>query len=501
MPIPLFLLLLLALPLAAQVPVQHVSDHAHIRQVVWHQGDCWVNTAGGLLQVDLQGKVLKKYALLEGFSGDLQLYYNDYELQLIDNQQKKQYSWEGDYWLAIDPTLPLPPLPPHWFVIASGDSLFNSQQTIRLAIPLKPYEKAAIDAYSTAKEAWIGTNQGRILHWNGKQWSAVEVENPTPLPISAMPVLDGFLQDSQDRLWMSAPNGIFLCKKGQWKRFAPQDFDLGDSGELPTGLQFLETGDGAIWMVAQKGIFRYEKGFWSHLLGDERIRTAAAEPKGNLLIITEKHFLVLSPDAGIEGLDRAQFQPTAEGVYQQAIDANGHAWLLTDQLLRRFRVADGEVDEIALPTDIPRGSYILLQADPQGGLLLLANGHIERFYQNSFQHISNDPFFYCGNTLLANDQQGRIWLATSKGILVESQGVWERPISFTQPACPAIFIDTKNRLWIANGDAVSRYDIATGQMRILWQSPLFGQGSRFWEDEKGGVWLWSANKNGAVRFD
>lgn len=322
-----------------------------------------------------------------------------------------------------------------------------------------------------AGDIWLGNNSGGVVHLKDDQ--------PVPLNLS----LDGkrlYLStacfDTSGTLWAGGPRGLY--------RVAPPFTDPPEKLPLPeVRLHLLYCSrKGDVWFAADPEQFGYFRKGVPHLFTEsdgydgQTIRAItedrdgqiwAGSFNGDLFRITGDRLVRVLPGQGLEG------QP----IHDLLMDESGALWIATatglllkqGERFRLFTQEDGLADElISQLVEDDRGQ---LWCSSRSGLYFVAKAELFSVARGEtpqvFSHRVGRDQGLVGISPLQNyhpsatkTADGRLWFATSKGVVAFDPGKLRPP-----PSAPPVFIDDV----VVNGRSVparDRLEIPPGAHRI-----------------------------------
>jgi signal transduction histidine kinase/CheY-like chemotaxis protein/streptogramin lyase len=337
-------------------------------------------------------------------------------------------------------------------------------------------------------QLWISTSGGGINRFDGQRFIRYQNDphNPDSLSTNITP---NFSEDRTGALWFATFGGIDVYDPGG-QRFMRYQHLPGNPNALPAGRvrAITQDGHGIFWIgVWEQGLVRFDRGKNSYThyraepgnpdsLSNDNIFAVQYDPRGWLWVATI---------AGLNRLDLVTGRwrqylsdpdnPDAladDWISDVALDAHGALWLTVYGAgLHRFDPA-GETftrypNDPQRPDSIASNNlnYVMVAAD--GMIWTGGDGSVSRFDPATEKAENFTPEQHGLSGLFSDqsyqDRQGRIWVATDKGINKFNPDTNR----FTPyPDVRAVFADdARGNLWVIAGKSMARFDPEGGSLR------------------------------------
>src|SRR5579883_1273461 len=368
-------------------PLRFIPQDAAVRAVRCSRGQLWAGTSAGLVQ--LTGDQQRLYTAKDGLADDsiLSLYQGS----------------DGALWVGT-----------RGGFSRLRDGEFESFR------PQDGLSQSSVSSLYEDREGslWVGTKHGLNQFVEGR---AIPFTVNEGLPSNdAGPVL----QDRDGAIWVGLLGAGLARFDG--KRFASVRQGLASEKIL----SLAEDLNGALWVGTDRGLNR---------LRDGRVEAAFTRASGlpgsqiRALFADSAGVLWVGSDAGLAAIKNGAISLPAPGVQGPIValagDRSGRPIFSTEHGV--FRLVDGVVQEIA-PNGIPIRNVDAIYRDPEGLVWLGMNGGGLRLLdEESGQFrttllLMRDGLFDNEIYGIAADDQGRLWMACSKGIFSVSQAELRR---------------------------------------------------------------------------
>ena len=414
-----------------------------------------------------------------------------------------------------------------WLGMQSGVVRFDGVRAVPL--PLRPRQQlpTSVGALLAAKDGtlWIGTLDG-LVSWKDGQLTAY--------PVLAHRTVLALMQDRTGIVWaggLSGSTGIICAIGGE------NTTCYGDDGSLGTVVASLyEDSSGSLWVGAATGLWRWRPGPPTRYLaapisrggkmtqGDhgsglvvavDSVRqvigrtvtnyplhgvpspltagTVLRDRNGGLWVGTTAHGIVHSYDGETsvfthnEGLSSDQ-------VYALFEDREGSIWVATAGGLDKFR----ELPVTSLPvkqalSGVTAGSVLAARdgsvwVGTSDGLYRLKEGRTTIYRRRSNPGLADDDI-----QSLFEDERGRIWVSSFRGLAEFDHGKFIPVPSVPAGTKNAIAGDNHGGLWLSlfgTGKDYSLAHLAGGKIveQVPWMKLGGGPGTGLVPDPDGGIW-------------
>jgi signal transduction histidine kinase/ligand-binding sensor domain-containing protein len=415
-----------------------------------------------------------------------------------------------------------------WLATQSGVVRFDGVRTVPL--PLAPGQQlpsTSVGALLAARDGtlWIGTLDGLVSWKNGQL---------TEYPSLARRGVLALLQDRAGTVWvggLAGPAGTLCAIRGD----GPTCY--GDDGSLGTAVASLyEDIDGSMWVGAATGLWQWTPGpptrYWATPIsrggkmtqGDHgaglvvavgRVRriigktvtdyplhgvplplSAGAvlrDRNGRLWIGTTAHGLVHSHEGKTstfthkDGLSSDQVSALFEG-------SEGSIWVATSEGLDQFR----ELPVTSLPvkqgSSSPTTNSVLAARDGSiwigtaGGLYRWDHGRTTVYRRRSNPGLADDEI-----QSLFEDERGRIWVSSFRGLATFWRGKFTAVPSVPAGTKNAITGDNHGGLWLSLFGTANNYSLThlvDGKVteQVPWRDLGGGPGTGLLPGPNGGIW-------------
>jgi ligand-binding sensor domain-containing protein len=355
---------------------------------------------------------------------------------------------------------------------------------------------------SSGNTLWIGTDSGLLRLEDGALQPVSEIGET---PIYAIKVLDGFVWiGAQDALWMMSDNMTAI------EEHRPRHQESGALLNGPFTAIWLQSVND-IWAATPTTIFEY--------YADRREAVSYPFPFGNdvasitAIEVAEKDSIwVTSNGAGaaqfrLAGKEIASMRSwgsamqgglTADNVRDVVTDQDGSVWFATSVGVYRYQPwAFLDVGDIvdALPVND-------LMFDRLGNLWVATAGEGVQVRSDRYRQATvylPDGIGLPGGTIYAlqQDELGRVWAATNRGIAYYESQKWRQPPVLRNEALTTVGVMRADALglWIGTASGLLRYQFAN---QSIYTEPLTrGQSITAMEFDSLGQ-LWVAGGNGAI---
>ncbi len=344
---------------------------------------------------------------------------------------------------------------------------------------------------------WILTEIG-ALHWNGEQWQVLRVTGPDmPAWLSSMVVANAPDLAEDPILFIGGSSKVRLADDAAtWPIFAEHPFPFRDTPGLSLGAL---GADGKVYAVrARADLWTYNEG------------QVAEQPTGD--------WVELAP-ARIP--DNANHPINTAIMTDLAVDADGTAWLGSQQGLYRWRDGEWQLYEARDGIPVHKGSRIVgtvveqVELDEDGTVWLITasyllqfdsyGGFLVRFDGETFETVSDLPIRYLGNTgetMRYDPVTGLLWLRDLRDLRAYdiAAGTWT--VADLAPlGVSATLRDMAptgdGGVWVVTGDGkLFRYQ--EGVFEALPLPPENPEAGRIGVDPQGNTWVTGLNGAASV---
>ena len=368
-----------------------------------------------------------------------------------------------------------------------------------------PLREIEVQAIAEARDGalWIGTWGGGITRIQEGRFTTLTTRDG---------LINDFVislcADQDGGLWIGTDAGVSrLDGGGRFRSFTTAD-------GLPNNrvhLLYRDPRDGSIWAAIRNGgLARFRDGRFSV----ETIPGIPAEAIVRDVLRARDQTLWVATQSGLfrvaDGAPARHYTAAAglssertSGLHQ---DAAGNLWIVSDKGLDRFR------DERFHSVAALAGRVITAVASSRDGCLWAGTGWLACLAESQFTSFTDKeglPHPYV--TTFLEDAQGRVWIATARGLgywragvvrsLAAEQGL---PTGFTG----ALTLDREGRLWVGTDAGIYRSLAPLGDAdspagprfaRVPDQPARTVQARSMFTDRDGAVWI-GANLEGVVRY-
>ena len=415
-----------------------------------------------------------------------------------------------------------------WLGTQSGVVRFDGVRAVPLPLPPgQQLPSAAVGALLTAQDGtlWIGTLNGLVSWKNGRL---------TEYPALAGRTVLALLQDRDGIVWaggFGGPTGILCAIRGG------RTTCYGDDGSLGTAVASLyEDGEGSLWVGAATGLWRWRPGPPSRYLAkpinvggkmtqgdhgsdlivavgslrqiigrtvtDYRLSgvplpltavTVLRDRNGGLWIGTTVHGLVHSY-AGKTSMFTHNEGLSSDQVYALFQDREGTIWVATSEGLDQFRELPVTSLSVQQGLSSATASSVLAARDGSiwigtpDGLNRWDHGRTTTYRRRSNLGLPDDDI----NSLFEDDR-GRIWVSSFRGLAAFEKGKFTAAPSVPAGITNAIAGDNHGGLWLSLFGTANDYGLVhlvDGKIteQVSWQKLGGGPGTGLVPDPDGGVW-------------
>ncbi|MEM7352378.1 MAG: two-component regulator propeller domain-containing protein, partial [Acidobacteriota bacterium] len=262
-----------------------------------------------------------------------------------------------------------------WFGSDAGLTLFPGD-LFRIFLPQDGLTNPSVWSIGLdADGSLLAGTSGGVYRFDGRRFTVL----PNSAPLHDQ-MIRAIVADPEGRLWIGTRNNGLFVRHGQtWRHFVPPEFPA----QRIYGM--LCDSAGAVWIATRRGLARFagdELDFWDHRHGlpDDVVLRVGEDPSGHIVAATAEGMVRLEHGRFVEPPEFAELDGVAVRAFVYGRD--GTLWVGTDGrgLYRR----SGDAWEV-------------LHANEQAG--------------GGQSAPSND--FTWG---LIEDAQGRIWVATNRGL-------------------------------------------------------------------------------------
>ena len=255
-------------------------------------------------------------------------------------------------------------------------------------------------------------------------------------------------EDREGNLWAGAPNGLWRWKPGPPKRYPTSD-QVTEIGAL------IESDNGAIWMAMPGGIRQLVNG---------KVETYPLPGSGrhfrpNHLLRDRNGGLWIGTQEGLlhEHQVRTDAFTRSDGLSGDFIlnlfeDREGNIWVATRDGLDRFR--DFAVPTISVAQGLSNATVVSALAARDGSVWLGTNDGLNRWKdgQITIYHREGSGLPDDGVGSLFQDDRGRMWVSTIRGVASFENGRFIPVDSVPGGFVQSIAGDSAGNLWIAHQD-------------------------------------------------
>jgi len=415
-----------------------------------------------------------------------------------------------------------------WLTTQSGVVRFDGVRAVPL--PLWPGQQLPSTAVGTLLAArdgtlWIGTLDGLVSWKNGQL---------TAYPALARRTVLALVQDRAGTVWaggLAGPTGILCAIRGE------STTCYGDDGSLGTVVASLyEDSDGGLWVGAATGLWRWKPGPPTRYLAEPISRggkmtqgdhgsglvvavgsvrqiiertvtdyplhgvplpltagTVLRDRNGGLWIGTTAHGLVHSYE-GKTSIFTHKDGLSSDQVYALFEGREGSIWVATSEGLDQFR--ELPVTSLPVKQGLSSGAASSVLATRDGsvwvgtsdGLYRWKEGRSTIYLRRSNPGLADDDI-----QSLFEDQRGRIWVSSFRGLAAFEKGKFTPEPSVPAGAKNAIAGDNHGGLWLSLFGTAKDYSLAhLAGGKIIEQVPWLklggGPGTGLVSDPDGGIW-------------
>ncbi|MCX6629530.1 MAG: triple tyrosine motif-containing protein [Candidatus Solibacter sp.] len=268
------------------------------------------------------------------------------------------------------------------------------------------------------------------------------------------------LQDRTGFLWVGTGNGLFRYDGAHFQRFGVEN------GLPSASVRCLEEGpDGTLWVVTGRGLARFRKNSFQVVetgADGQDLRSLSIGADGKLYLGFDHGLLVgVSPPSGA-----AEFVPVPDTPVDQVngilAEPNGDVWFGCG--LQLCLLSQGGVRVFDQTKGLPPERWGVMRRDRAGDLWVRGPQHLYvlRRGDGRFQARDRDlPQSSNTDLSLLEDRQGRMLVATDRGVARRVEGRWER-IGVAQglqsETVTSILEDREGSIWLGLwGSGVARW--------------------------------------------
>lgn len=418
----------------------------------------------------------------------------------------------------------------YWLATPEGLCRFdpNSSPAFRTYVPSGPVASRWVNTIleDGDRALWCGTKVG-LYHFVIDSGVFERIDFVRPRESGEDQGVRGLLEDRAGSLWVAAGSGLYRHRGQKWDRFT-----TGDGLPSNDALSVLQDPRGRIWVGVAGGLCQISENdspavFRTWRKGDglpgEYVQSLHAQPDGRLWIGAPGGLAELPFGASRASVYSAQHGLSSSDIEALAEDREGNLWIGTDGggALRMAR--DGFVTFTSADGLAP-GAVVSIRETRRGELYIATRDHGRLF----LSRLEGDRFAarplafpptvtnlgWGWGQIMAEDQTGRLWVATGIGPAVFLPGPTSRPAVFPFRGPHAsnvfrLFTDSHQTLWIStsssDGNGLASFSPGTNTFHqysekdALAASPLALWGA-FAEDQHGGVWMGSIQTGELARY-
>jgi signal transduction histidine kinase/ligand-binding sensor domain-containing protein len=344
---------------------------------------------------------------------------------------------------------------------------------------------------------WIGTDGGLARVTNGK------LERFPANDVLSNDIVLAAYEDREGNLWLGTESdGLYVLRDQKFGMYTSRD---GLAGDLARSI--FQARDGAVWIGTNGGLSRFANGRFSNItatdgLSSNTILGLAEDADGNLLAGTPNGLNVIR-DGHVTAIT------TAEGLADDFVrsvykDSDGSIWIGTQRGLSH-RVA-GKFRNYSQADGLGSDFVGTLLRDDKGSLWIGTLAGLTRFANGKFKNYTTvDGLSSNVITALYQDADGAVWIGTQGGGLNRlADGKFSRYAAMALPeTIYGILEDERRDLWISSKTGIFRVSKKSAITQSITQSiTQYGtaDGLRVSECSEGGhpaVWR---NQEGSLWF-
>ncbi|MBC8173509.1 MAG: T9SS type A sorting domain-containing protein [Chitinophagales bacterium] len=328
-----------------------------------------------------------------------------------------------------------------------------------------PSDRVRAIAFDLNDHVWVGTDGG-LAHYDGISWEQFTISN-SPLPYDQ---INGIAVDSNNHIWMSysevgglITGGIAEYDGTEWTIYTTTTSGLPTS--IVSNVDFDSGGD--LWINSNAGIVKYDGLNW----------------------IT---------------FTSTNSELTTNDNYSMTVDEDDRVWISGYGWIDMYDGTDWVHYDA---TNSPLTSQILFDIDVRNDTVLVAGLY------SAYTFIDEDwDSYILPNWAIecAIDYSGNFWLAGTGYVIKFNDSEWieysNYNVGMSEYFNEDIFIDSKNRKWIANGNGgINMFDCPIWEDYGPWNANLFPMpidyttiGAAVTEDIYGDIWMAYAGVAGGV---
>lgn len=262
----------------------------------------------------------------------------------------------------------------------------------------------------------------------------------------------------------------------------------------------VQSPDGYLWFATWEGVVRYNGRQFKHFgwgkdthLRDSGIRTLAITPQGDLLVAGSRGSFARYSE------QRWHAMPQLDARINQVLsDHQQRLWIATNNQGLFVQKPDGQIAHFNLQHGLPSLSVKALFEDNKNQLWLGTTGGLAYFDGQSFhiqQDIPNAPV-----VSLAQDRQGRLLVASERGIYRQSeQGFTLLDSSIPSHGVSQILVDNHDAIWIGTINH-GLYRLHQGRLdhKGIYDGLPDSRIKALYQDREGSIWI--GTNGGLVRL-
>jgi ligand-binding sensor domain-containing protein len=387
---------------------------------------------------------------------------SDIGVSRFDGQEWIKYGWEDGLpsvvnRITVDPSGRL------WAATNEGVAFFDSEgwQRYGLADGLSGELVHAL-AFDEAGRAWFGSYGGFVDSFDGQSWRQYITDDEI-----ADSSVGGLVVDAGGRVWLGDSGALTVFNGQNWQEYSVEN---GYPGVVPWGMAADATGN--VWVYGINGVVKgTHDGVWTAYDGFEQ---AVEENYDDILttLAPTNMWLVEPPDAiwvngqRYDGHSWTSYENVLPGYRNPdtigAVDARGSTWFGSRS--EGLVVFDGQNWTTYDSDNSPlRDNWVReIQVDDEGRVWIATFRGLYVVTGDEWQAFSTEDGLIDDNILsMAFDRQGRAWLGTVGGISVFDGAEWQ---SYPVMDVEDIVVDGAGNVWAGTlFDGLLIYTARSGQ--------------------------------------